>query len=305
MELGPLVFEPKLFPKIWGGRRLASWGKELPPQGGIGESWELYDRPEGSSRVARGPLRGRELSGLLREFGPRLAKSAGARFPLMVKLIDAQDDLSVQVHPGSGPSLEGKDECWVILEAEGDSRLVAGLKPGTEAKDLVAGDPAPLLLQWPARPGEVLMIPHGLMHAIGKGCLIYELQTNSDTTYRVYDYQRLENGKPRELHLKQALQCVELEMPVEGPKPMPPASPEALLLSCPYFKLSRLSLDASFAREAGPDFQILSCLRGSARLQAGSGTEELAKGETALVPASLAWSLLPQGGGAELLWGRP
>jgi len=326
MQLGPLQFEPKLSPKVWGGSRLARYGKALPQGKAIGESWDLYDRPGESAVVAQGPFKGSTLNALMAEFGPGLlgaaAFEAGARyFPLMVKLIDAQDALSVQVHPDDaqalsmvGPDELGKTEMWVVLEAEPGSRMCAGLKRGCDreqfAQALRAGKLEGLLNEFEVKAGDVIFVPAGRVHAIGKGCLVAEIQQNSDTTWRVYDYGRLENGKPRDLHVSQALDCIRFDPEMAGMPSLAPSrrisGEETLLVECPYFTVRRLELKAPYALpRAGECYQILTVLGGELRLSSGESRLQLQRGATVLIPAGLSCALEPLGGPASLLWTRP
>lgn len=315
MKLEPLIFEPKLVPKIWGGRKLAAWGKRLPEGVAVGESWDVYDRPQESARVARGAFKGQTLSALMAEFGPallgqRLFEQSPPRFPLMVKIIDANEALSVQVHPDDGQALRmvgphelGKTEMWVVLEAEPGARMTAGLKPGTTRQSYLQAlkdqKLERVLNEFEVKAGDMIFVPSGRVHAIGKGCLVAEIQQNSDTTWRLYDYNRLENGKPRELHLSQGLECIRFDAEMLG-MPSLQAPP---LVQCPYFSVSRLELTSSFSPPpGGHSFHLISCLGGSLKILADGQATALSKGETALIPASLKWALEGQ---ASLLWSRP
>jgi mannose-6-phosphate isomerase len=325
MKLAPLIFKPKLVPKVWGGRRLAGYGKELPAGASVGESWDLYDRPGDSAVVASGPFAGQSLQALVREFGPGLLGQAAYEaspdsFPLMVKLIDAREALSVQVHPDDaqaaamvGPDERGKTEMWVVLEAEAGARVTAGLKAGTTAGALQAalskGDLSGVLNEFPVKQGDVVFLPAGRIHAIGKGCLMAEVQQNSDTTWRVFDYGRLELGKPRELHLAQAMACIRFDADMAAmPSLVMPrriSASEDRLVECPYFKVSLLRLRSPFRPESrGGSFQLLTCTGDSLRIKASGEALELPKGATALIPATLSWSLEPLGQDSQALWTR-
>jgi mannose-6-phosphate isomerase len=300
MKLGPLQFVPKLFPKIWGG-----------------ESWHLYDRPGDSARVAQGPFQGQTLNALMREFGPGLlgpdefAKEPSL-FPLAFKVIEANEALSVQVHPGDeeaarleGPGASGKSEMWLLARAEPGARMTAGLRPGTTRERfleaLKAGRLEGVLNEFAVKTGDMIDVPAGRVHAIGKGCRVAELQQNSDTTYRIYDYGRLESGKPRPMHLSQALECINFDDTLDGPP-----SQGRDLVEGPYFKAKRLSLDGAFRPPAaGPAFHILSCLEGAVLLESEAAPLKLSRGDTVLLPAPLLWGLKSAEGPASLLWGRP
>ncbi|MEO7317588.1 MAG: type I phosphomannose isomerase catalytic subunit, partial [Chthoniobacteraceae bacterium] len=222
----PLIFEPLFMERVWGGRRLETlYGKRLPQGVRIGESWELVDREDAQSVVHSGPLRGATLNELWtghrsEVFGSGLPETP--RFPLLFKLLDAQDRLSVQVHPPADVAArlggEAKTEMWYFLHAALDSVLYAGLKRGvTRAaieEALSAGNVAELIHRLPTRAGDAIFIPSGRIHAIGAGNVIFEVQQNSDTTYRVFDWKRLGlDGRPRPLHVAESLESIDFEDP--------------------------------------------------------------------------------------------
>lgn len=267
----PLVFEPLFMERIWGGRRLETLlGKRLPPGVRIGESWELVDREEAQSVVHEGPFRGWILNDLWKQqreqiFGTGLADTP--RFPLLCKILDAQDRLSVQVHPPAAvaPRLGGepKTEMWYLLDASLDSNLYAGLKPGVTRTDfeqaLQAGHVAEKIHGFPIKAGDAMFIPSGRIHAIGAGNLIVEVQQNSDTTYRVFDWNRLGlDGKPRELHVGESLDSINFD-DVEPGIVEPNGE---VLVDCPLFRVEKWALDAP--RESpGPGFAIFTVADGA------------------------------------------
>ncbi|MDB6156119.1 MAG: Mannose-6-phosphate isomerase type [Chthoniobacteraceae bacterium] len=225
----PLVFEPLFKERVWGGRRMETlYGKRLPPGDRIGESWELVDREEAQSVVHEGDLRGATLHELWTKhrdavFGADLPDTE--RFPLLFKILDAQERLSVQVHPPATIAArlggEPKTEMWYLLDTLLDADLYAGLKAGVTRQQfeeaLAEGRVADLIHQIPARAGDALFIPSGRIHAIGAGNLIFEVQQNSDTTYRVFDWLRLGlDGIPRELHVSKSLESINFEDPEPG-----------------------------------------------------------------------------------------
>jgi mannose-6-phosphate isomerase len=325
MELTPLLFEPFLSPKIWGGRRLAATGPV------IGESWQLYDRLDKSALVAEGPWKGRTLGQMTAEFGPRLLGPGlfhgdAERFPLLVKFIDAADDLSVQVHPDDdqaavmvGPEERGKSEMWVVLAAEPGSRMAVGLKPGVDAaafrQALKNGAAVEGLLQSvEVSAGDVIDIPAGRVHAIGKGCYVAEIQQNSDTTFRVWDYGRLENGKPRELHVDQALRVINFDPAFAAlPAKVTPSrqdlgwAVEEKLIQGPFFDVRRLTLKGPGRLNLpAPAPQVLLPLSSAVRLDGWDATGMIVPaGRCALIPASLQPTLSPVDGPATLLWSQP
>jgi len=290
----PITFEPLFMERVWGGRRLEMlFGKRLPAGARIGESWELVDREEAQSVVHTGPLRGKTLNELWTDsrdalFGSRHA-ALGPRFPLLVKLLDAEERLSVQVHPPASvaPSLGGepKTEMWYVAWAESASDIFAGFRPGTTHQEfahaLAEGNVANLLHRLPTTAGDCIFIPSGRVHAIGAGNVIVEVQQNSDTTYRVFDWNRTGlDGKPRELHIDESLRSIDFDdfAPAFQPPGVDP------LVGCDHFRIERWALDAP--REAVPagDFAVVTPLTGAVRC----GTGEYGPGSFFLVPANLA-----------------
>jgi mannose-6-phosphate isomerase len=304
MKLGPLLFIPKLVPKIWGS-----------------ELWHVFDREGESAVVAKGPFQGQTLHALMDEFGPGLLgpQAFAAEpdyFPLAFKIIEAREALSLQVHPDGdqaarmGHGERGKNEMWLLLEAEPGATITAGLKPGVTRekflKALKEGDLDGVVDRFAVKAGDAVDVPAGRLHSIGKGCRVAEIQENSDTTLRVHDYGRLENGKPRELHLGQALECIRFG---DQPRALLAARPiqggEETLLAGPQFKVSRLGLAGAFAPPPGPpSFHLLHGLEGSTRIESEDGPFEIKAGETALIPASLDWRLA-SAAASKLLWSRP
>ncbi len=224
MHLYPISFAPIFKERIWGGRRLASlYGKALPEGRLIGESWEICDRPEGTSVIANGPAAGRDLRWLMEKHGTQIAGpgfGGDARFPLLVKLLDAEEDLSLQVHPPAHAAAalqgESKTEFWYVADARPHACLHAGLKRGItpaeferQAKD---GTVAASFHRHALAPGDAMFLPSGRVHALGAGTVVFEIQENSDTTYRVFDWNRVGlDGKPRDLHLEQAMAAIHFE----------------------------------------------------------------------------------------------
>jgi mannose-6-phosphate isomerase len=327
MDLCPLIFEPRLVDKLWGGRRLEGLGKALPPDADVGESWELYDDPAGSAMVAAGPAAGQSLRQLSREWGGALCgqgrEAWAARFPLLIKLLDATDDLSVQVHPDDrlarlleGPGACGKSEAFVVLRADPGACMYVGWKPGVDQDAvlaaLAAGGLERLLNRLDVAPGDVLDIPAGRVHAIGAGCVVAEVQQNCELTYRLADFGRLERGKPRELHIEQALRALRFDQPFASDNGL--RKPRGLnrgfaldeaLLEGPYFNLRRLTLRgaAPFAPAGAP--RVLVAL-GGLRLAWSAGEGMMVPpGSTALLPAGLDARVLPAEAGAQALWIEP
>jgi len=293
----PLVFEPLFMERVWGGRSLETvYGKELPAGIRIGESWEIVDREEAQSVVHLGPLRGHTFHELWRDhrteiFGTRVPDSE--RFPLLFKLLDAQERLSVQVHPPAAiaPSLKGepKTEMWYFLATEENARVYAGLEQGvtraTFEKALAEGQVADCVHQIPVAPGEALFIPSGRVHAIGSGNLICEVQQNSDTTYRVFDWNRPgTDGKPRALHIEESLASIDFT----DVEPKLESHPGELVTACEYFRIEKWDLTEPRAAVQSDEFAIFTCLSG---LVACNGLT-FKPGDFFLVPAVLAGSTL-------------
>ncbi|MBN1123862.1 MAG: class I mannose-6-phosphate isomerase [Sedimentisphaerales bacterium] len=221
MELYPLRFEPIFKERIWGGRRLAEvYGKKLPHNVKIGESWELADLPEDKSRIVNGTLAGQTIDQVIARYGSQITGKTDYTppLPLLIKILDAQDMLSVQVHPDAQACKRmdkgnPKTECWYILDAAPGAMIYKGLKPGTTKEQFTeaikAGTTAELLNKIVVKAGQCHLLPSGTCHAIGAGLLIAEIQQPSDTTYRVFDWNRVgPDGKGRELHIEEALDSI-------------------------------------------------------------------------------------------------
>lgn len=248
MEMYPLKSTPVFKSRIWGGQTLRErFGKELPADEKIGESWEIADLPEGKSTIGNGPLQGQTLGSVVRQYTEAIAGvgSFPEPFPLLIKLLDAQQVLSVQVHPdaetcrrmGKG---DMKTECWYIIQAKPGAVIYKGLKkPVTRdrfAKAIREGTAADLLAAVPVSVGECHFIPAGTAHAIGTGLLIAEVQTPSDTTYRVFDWNRVDDsGKPRQLHIEEALESIHFDV---TPDKLP-VTTVGRLVDSSYFKVDK------------------------------------------------------------------
>jgi mannose-6-phosphate isomerase len=318
--LDPLRFEPILKRLIWGGRRLGTiLHKPIGPERDYAESWEVADHREDVSRVAEGLLAGSTLRDLIRRLGPSLlgpALGPQRQFPLLVKFLDANQVLSVQVHPDDvlGRRLandNGKTETWVIIHAEPGSVIYAGLRPGIGREEfaaaLEAGEVEPLLHRFPARPGDCVLIPAGTVHAIGAGVLLAEIQQMSDATFRVYDWGRVgPDGRPRTLHIAEALEATDF---TRGPvNPLVPslepieAGLRERLAHCPYFTLERLRLSRPARVGSAERFTLLLGLGGRADIRHAGVDHRLEFGQTLLLPASLGQcEIVPREGEATVL----
>ena len=287
----PLTFEPIFLERIWGGRRLAKeFGKNLPPNICIGESWEIVDRPEAQSVVRDGPLRGKTLHDLWTQnrqavFGD-IRESE--RFPLLLKLLDAREKLSLQVHPPADVAKmlggEPKTEFWYVAAADPEAELFVGLEqPLTRQQFKRALEKKTVedcVHKIRVKAGDAMFLPAGRFHAVGAGNLLVEIQENSDTTYRVFDWNRsTDSGNPRQLHVDEALQAIDFND--AAPSLVEPKG--ELFVQDDLFEIQKWDLNAS--REIAPSgqFAIVFCITGEVRC----GNVDLAPGEFFLVPASL------------------
>lgn len=290
----PLRFATWFRPAAWGGHALDRFaGKRLPEGEPIGESWEVSDHPLHRSVVATGPLRGTTLRALMASQSAELLGSDTERpsaFPWLIKLLDADGWLSVQVHPdaeavrrllpGEGP----KSEAWLVLDARPEGRIYAGLLPGVGPVELCAaleaGRVAECLHRFVPRPGEVIYLPAGTVHAVGGGVLLAEVQQTSDATFRLYDWDRRDAlGRPRPLHVEAGLASIDWR---QGPVQPIPATAEGELLRSPHFTLSRLRHEGSFALGGGERLHALIVTEGRGRFENG---EPIRAGEVWLLPA--------------------
>jgi mannose-6-phosphate isomerase len=303
----PLEFRPYLRPMVWGGRRLGeALGKPLPTAAAYGESWEISDHPSHRSVVVGGPHAGRTLRDLMQ--GERAALLGAAAettptFPWLVKFLDAWDWLSVQVHPDERavrelwPGEGSKTEAWFILDAAPGSRVWAGLRPGVGERELraalAAGAAAECLHTFEPRPGDCLFLPAGTVHAVGGGVLMAEVQQTSDATFRLYDWDRVDaHGQRRELHVEQALACIDWRAgpvrPVRAEGYPDGATPaRQRLVNCRYFTLDYVRQSEPFACGGAGRMQVLIALHGRGAIETADGPLALAAGRTLLLPAAL------------------
>lgn len=295
----PLRFRPLLKRALWGGRRLGDvLRKPIGAESDYAESWEIVDHDSDQSVVVGGPWAGRTLAELTAEEGPALLgrHDPQPRFPLLFKFLDCQAKLSVQVHPDDAcaalldPPDLGKTEAWTILDAAPGSVIYAGLKHGYDRaaleREVVRGTCEAALNRFEPKIGDCLLLPAGVVHAPGGGILIAEIQQASDATFRLYDWNRVDaSGRPRKLHVEQALESIDYDYGPAGPQTLTPTDDHQVerLVTCEQFILDRLLLTDSHTLPNDDRFRILAVLSGSVVI----GDDELSIGETCLVPAAL------------------
>jgi mannose-6-phosphate isomerase len=305
-KLYPLKFAPVYKQILWGGSNIKRYFGRNTPYDKVAESWELCSRSDGMGIVDNGPLRGSSFESLIEEYkenllGEKSVAHYGNTFPLLVKLIDANDRLSVQVHPDDAYArlegeANGKNEMWYIVDAKEDAKLIYGLKEGvTKQKfsDAVsAGKIAETLREVPVKAGDSLFIPAGTVHAILSGILIAEIQQNSNTTYRIYDWGRVDaNGKGRELHISKALDVINFGAAqgsgIAGELSAHEGFDSRALLRSQYFNLDEITVKTNYHGQTDSSFLAVINLRGSGMLTYDDGEMAIGAGETVLLPASL------------------
>lgn len=306
----PLKFTKVLKEKVWGGREFESFlGIPLEPGKAFGESWEVSAHPNGPSVVAEGPWAGLTLPALVAKEGARLVgtdvhRRYQGKFPLLIKYLDIHDKLSIQVHPDDSYALAhegefGKSECWYVLNASPDARLIVGMAPGITAEAFAdrarRGQWTGMFREVSVATGDFLHVTPGTVHAsVAGSVLICEVQQNSDTTYRIYDFDRLENGRLRPLHLDKASQVIRFD---EEPRlfragqrtrtPVPGAVVEPLVTD-PQYTVDRLDVSGTFTQSPEDRFRVWSIVEGQGALVHQGREYPVKAGETWFVPATLA-----------------
>ncbi|MDY7109590.1 MAG: type I phosphomannose isomerase catalytic subunit [Planctomycetota bacterium] len=307
MQPYPIIFEPILKHRVWGGRELARLGKPLPEDEPIGESWELADLPEeieeGRNVIANGPLTGKTIREAIadhrREIMGAAALTAKGGFPLLIKYLDARRNLSVQVHPTAEyvkrhPEAHLKSEAWVIVEAEPGAVIYKGVRPDVTAEDFAehirTDEVVDDLIAVPVKAGDCHYLPSGTCHALGEGIIVAEIQTPSDTTFRVYDWGRT----GRELHIEQALECIDFGAePVGASGAHEPMVVDglrtSLLVETEYFTIERVETMEPVKLPVVTDEMPVTwmVISGAGRLRGGEVELALSPGVTALLPAAL------------------
>ena len=323
--LYPFVFKPIFQERIWGGRNINTlYRKDLPGQVSIGESWEVSDRPEAQSEIVNGPLAGKTIHWLMQLHTAELmgtARPLNGRFPLLVKILDAQQKLSLQVHPPASKAQqlggEPKTEIWYITHAAPGAELYVGLRKNVSRAEFELkirdGSVAECFHRIPVKAGDAMFLPSGRVHAIGAGLVIFEIQQNSDTTYRVFDWNRVDvQGKPRPLHVEQSLECIDFNDFEPGAvRADLPEAEEAnvhlqTLVEDPLFIVETVSL----LPPAHIDYTltvplVLGMVEGKATVLHETHPVELSPGQFCLVPAALENIKIEATSRAKLLVARP
>ena len=320
MNLYPLMFKPRFVEKIWGGRKIETvLGKSLPPGKQIGESWEIYDFPPGvvegssgwvSAEVSNGPLAGKTLHELVTAHGTALTGNVplvgeAGQFPILIKYLDAREDLSVQVHPPqeyadahAGAHL--KTEAWYVVQNDPGARLLKGLAPGVTREafeqSIEDGSVESKIQAIPIKPGDCHYLPSGTVHALGAGILVAEVQTPSDTTFRVFDFNRLEpaTGKPRALHVQQAMECIDFSGVDKTQQTRSHVAgyftTVTRLVKSPFFQIEKVRMTEGVEEAVPYDEPVVWMMlegRAEVRVEGMKEPTKIARGDTVLLPAAM------------------
>lgn len=320
-KLYPMQFEPNLQTKVWGGEKLTQW-KQLPDQQHIGESWEVSAVDKSPSVIANGTWAGYALTEVIKKMpeailGKEVAKKYNNQLPLLVKFIDSNDDLSVQVHPNDEMAARlhqgmGKTEMWYVLSAEPGACIYAGfqkaLSPEEYARRVADGSIMEALAKHEIYAGDVFYIPSGRIHAIGKGVRLVEVQQSSDLTYRIYDYGRMDlNGQPRELHTELAAEALDYKVYREYRSDYTDKIDTAnACIDTEYFTVRVVSIKEPIRRNMikYDSFAILTCTQGACKVRIRSTHDEitLQEGYSSLIPAAIAdYDIIPIDGEVKVL----
>lgn len=291
----PIRFENLYYDKIWGGRDFENF-RENMPDGLIGESWDIACHPNGTGIVANGKYKGMGLDELIKKQGAKLigTKLSSEKFPLLIKLINSKENLSVQVHPGDEYAAKhenefGKTEAWYVMDAKPGASLIVGTKDCDKevfAKAIEEGKSEDFLNKIEVKKGDCFLIDSGLVHAICEGVIIAEIQQNSDVTYRVYDY-----GRPREIHVEKALDVINFDLKCKnltGKDRDFGGFKSALLCKNEYFGIEKYTIETVAKQMSDEErFHMLTCVDGSGKIIGAGFTEEIKTGDSILIPATL------------------
>lgn len=302
----PLFLKPYFQPKIWGGRKLEQFGYDLP-EGKIGECWAISGHPHGPATIKNGPLAGKTVSQAYAEDGEYFGNPTDTVFPLLTKILDAEDSLSVQVHPDDAYAEEhehelGKTECWYVISAEPGSYLIYGhhAKTRAELKQMIeAGDWDHLLRKVPVKTGDFVYVPSGTIHALNKGIMVLETQQSSDTTYRLYDYDRTDDaGNKRELHLKQSIDVT--TVPNQDPQldikheKVGDSTLTTFVTApvSPFFSVYRWQVQGQLHLTKSAPYTLVSVLNGEGTITVDGKSFPLKKGDHLILPTQVeSWDL--------------
>ena len=306
--LYPLKFEKVFIEKVWGGREFEkSLNMTLPKDKNIGESWEVSAHPNGMGIVANGDLKGKTLQEILNEYkeklvGEKVYKEYGNRFPLLIKYLDVNDRLSIQVHPDDEVALKkhnelGKSESWFIMEASKDAKLIMGMKKGVTKEEFLEktakNDFSGLFEEISVKKGDLIDINPGMVHASLEGSVLFaEIQENSDITYRIYDFDRVENGKKRELHLKEAADVIDFDArAVVINTDFSNDENRKNIIKKKYYSIDKMKINEKFEDVNEKSMIIYSILNGKGKIEYTLNNEKkevsIQKGETVLVPVGM------------------
>lgn len=318
IEISPLKFNPILKSVLWGGSRIAAFKGIPSDDSSIGETWEISGLEGYETNVAEGEFAGMSITNLLKEhgksiLGQRLYEKFGAKFPLLIKFIDAAQDLSIQVHPNDKIAAErhncsGKTELWYMLESNENSIIYSGLKTPIsleEFRNHVENNTLPEVLAcFSPHRGDTFYLPAGRVHSIGAGNLLLEIQQSSDITYRVYDYNRTDlNGKKRELHTELAIESIDYQVYDEYRQHVEPAIDEEVEINrCEYFVATLANIVSSFRINVAQkdSFRIVIVTKGQGELVDSNGNKmKLRQGDVILIPASTQWADLNSKNGSD------
>ncbi len=306
--LYPLKFEKVFIEKVWGGREFEkSLNMTLPKDKNIGESWEVSAHPNGMGIVANGDLKGKTLQEILDEYkeklvGEKVYKEYGNRFPLLIKYLDVNDRLSIQVHPDDEVALKkhnelGKSESWFIMEASKDAKLIMGMKKGVTKEEFLEktakNDFSGLFEEISVKKGDLIDINPGMVHASLEGSVLFaEIQENSDITYRIYDFDRVENGKKRELHLKEAADVIDFDArAVVINTDFSNDENRKNIIKKKYYSIDKMKINKKFEDVNEKSMIIYSILNGKGKIEYTLNNEKkevlIQKGETVLIPVGI------------------